>query len=222
MFTRGRLTHDAAGLPIRFSGVTMDVTERKQAEMRQRFLLLLADRLLGLGDPAAIVQTAVTMLGEQLGATSVGYGEVSPDGEEVDLHTVYASRGEPRGGVLPLAAFGAANVAMQREGRTLVHNDVAADPHGEAPIWATLDTRAVVAVPLIRDGQFTAALFANHRLPRTWTATEIGLLQDVAARIWDALRRARAEADLRTANAMLEQSIQAALAEREAVEEALR
>ena len=222
VFSRGRLTHDAAGMPIRFSGVTMDVTDRKHAEMRQRFLLLLADRLLGLGDPAAIVQTAVTMLGEQLGATRVGYGEVSPDGEEVDLHTVYASSGEARGGVLPLAAFGAANVALQRQGRTMVHHDVALELGGEAPIWATLDTRAVVAVPLIRDGQFTAALFANHRLPRTWSSAEIGLMQDVAARIWDALRRARAEAELRIANAMLEQRIEAALAEREAVEEALR
>ncbi len=222
VFTRGRLTHDASGLPIRFAGLSVDITDRKHTEMRQRFLLLLADRLLALGDPEAIARTAVTMLGEQLGASRVGYGQVHPDGNAISLQTVYSQGVEPIAGVLPLASFGAANVALQRQGRIMVHNDVAADPAGEAPIWAALGMRAVVAVPLIRDGVYSAALFANHHEPRIWTDAEIGLMQDVAARIWDALGRARAEDALRATNAMLEQRIEAALAERAAVEDALR
>jgi signal transduction histidine kinase/ActR/RegA family two-component response regulator len=47
-------------------------------------------------------------------------------------------------------------------------------------------------------------------------------LEEVAARIWDALERVRAEAQLREANARLEERVAAALAERAKVEEALR
>jgi GAF domain-containing protein len=54
---------------------------------------------------------------------------------------------------------------------------------------------------LIRDGRLVAALCASDLSPRAWTAEEIELVKDTAQRTWDAIERARAEEQLREADA---------------------
>ena len=39
VFARGRIVHDEAGTPVRFPGASVDITEHKQAEERQRLLM---------------------------------------------------------------------------------------------------------------------------------------------------------------------------------------
>ena len=200
---RGRLVRDADGTPARFPGASVDITDRKLAEARQAFLLGLADRLRAFADPRAIVQAAVEALGRHLGASRVGYGTVQPDDATIALDTFYADGVAPIVGSYPLDAFGAANMARQRQGQTVVRDDVATDPDSDPAMWAAIETRAFVSVPLVRDGRLRATLYVNRREPCAWAAEDVALLEDVAARIWDAAERARTEAALRASEAHL-------------------
>ena len=222
VLTRGRLVRAEDGTPLRFAGVSVDITDRKQAETRQAFLLALSDRLRSLTSPQEIVETAVTALGRYLGANRIGFGKVLADDVNVTLETCFADGVPSLEGVFELDHFGAHHVARCRRGLSIVQADVQDDPLADHAVWAAIDTRAHVTVPLIRGGRFTAALFVNHRAPRDWPVAEVALIEDVAARLWDSLERARAEVALRDANALLEQRIADALAERESIEDALR
>ncbi|MBW4023227.1 MAG: GAF domain-containing protein [Proteobacteria bacterium] len=64
--------------------------------------------------------------------------------------------------------------------------------------------RALLAVPLVRDGRLAAVLYLNHREPRRWTPYDVGLAEEVAARIRDAVARAQAEGSLREERRALE------------------
>ena len=222
MLARGRVLRDADATPVRFLGVAVDMTDRKQAERRQTFLLELSDRLRALTEPHAIMAAAAAVLGRHLGAAQVGYGLVQPDDETILLETGFADAVEPLVGRYPLEMFGAEAVARQRQGVTLVFDDILAVPARDFATWDASANRSVVSVPLIRDGRFRALLYVTHARPRAWSAQELMLIEDVAARTWDAVERARAEAVSREANETLERRVTAALAEQEKVEETLR
>ncbi len=207
---------------IRAIGTAIDITRRKTAEARQALLLGLASRLRTLADPLVITQEALTALGRQLGANRVGYGQVQADDTTVTLETGYADGVDPLLGAFTLDRFGAANIASQRRGELLVVADVLADPSQVGVDWAAVETRALVSVPLIRDGRLRASLFVNCRAPRDWAPEEIGLIQDVAAMIWDAVERARAETALRDLNATLEARVRERTAALLQAEDALR
>ena len=60
-----------------------------------------------------------------------------------------------------------------------------------------------MAVPLVREGRLRALLFVHRSDVHRWTSDEVALIELVAARIWDAAERARAEAALRDSEAHL-------------------
>ncbi len=207
---------------LRAMGTAIDITRRKTAEARQAALLALSSRLRTLTDPRAITKEALSTLGRQLGANRVGYGQVQEDGATIILDTGYAEGVAPLTGAFALDRFGAANIAGQRRGALLVLPDVLADAAQQGVDWASIETRAVVSVPLIRGGRFRASLFVNCTAPRDWAPEEIGLIEDVAALIWDAVERARAEEALRELNATLEARVQERTAALLQAEDALR
>lgn len=88
----------------------------------------------------------------------------------------------------------------------MVHDDVASDPtltEAEKARHASIRVGATASVPLVKDGRLVAVLFMHHREAHAWTPDEISLLEAVAARTWDAVERARAEAALRDSEARL-------------------
>jgi PAS domain S-box-containing protein len=177
--------------------VALDVTERRQNEVRQAFLFRLQDQLRALTEPREILAAAATLLGRHLGAARIGYSEVQPDGDTVLVTNGYADGAPPVNGVFPLMRFGPYHAAQMRLGRTVTYEDVQADERGARPFGLDLGTRAHVSVPLMRDGRYTGSLYVTHTRPHQWTKAEITLIEDVAARIWDAAERGRAEARLR-------------------------
>ncbi len=201
VLARGRLLRDAAGHPVRFLGVSVDITARKQAEARQKFLLELQDLLRGLTVPDEILRAAATHLGRYLGASRIGYGEVQPDDETVGVTCGYADGVPAITGTFPLAAFGLRNAERARRGETTIINDVQTMPKDGAEIWSDIGTRAHVSVPLLREGRYAGSLYVSFAQPHHWTAEEVALIEDVASRIWDAAARGRAEAKLRASEA---------------------
>jgi PAS domain S-box-containing protein len=203
-------------------GTALDITARKTAHIRAQFQSDLWDRMRESSDARAITDIAVRALGEQLMANRVGYGQVMPDDATVVLETCFVDGVAPLTGVFPLDGFGGHNVARQRRGLTVAHDDVTLDPNNDAATWAAIETRAFVSVPLVRDGRFRASLFVNSRAVRIWSGEDIALIETVAGRLWDALERARAETALRDANDSLERLVAERTAELRANQATLR
>ncbi len=175
------------------------ILRRNQA--RQSFLLVLGDRLREAVDVAEITEITAEALGRQLHAARAGYGEVAADGDALVFETGWSDDGAPPlAGALPFAALGETPVEGLKRGLTAVFD--AGSAHEPVLLLGGLAT--VVAVPLIRDGRLRAVLTAGRRDRHRWHAEEIALVGEVAARMWEALERARAEAALRDLNATLE------------------
>jgi PAS domain S-box-containing protein len=185
------------GQPAGVLAIVVETSERVRTERRQAFRLDLKERLRELTDPRAVMDAAVEALGRHLGANRVGYSEVLPDDETIALASCYAEGVEPLHGTFNLDAFGPESIVRQREGQVEVCDDVLADPRQVYATWEAIDTRAFMSVPLVRGGRFTASLYLNFREAHAWTADEVALVEDVAARTWEAVERARAEAALR-------------------------
>lgn len=203
VLARGRVVCDAQGVPLRFAGTSVDITEQKSTEARQAFLLHLADGLRVLDSAQAKLSAAAQALGEHLRLNRVGFGQMHADDETVDFDGGYADGVEPIDGGLPMAYFGADNISSLRQGRTVVCDDIDADTPNNPAHWAALSIRSFVVVPLIRDGRLRGALYVNCHAERHWLPGDVALIEDVAARAWDALERARAERELRVSEKRL-------------------
>jgi PAS domain S-box-containing protein len=177
--------------------VALDVTERHVAEARQAFLYQLQDTLRTLTDPRGILTAAATHLGRHLGAARVGYAELQPDDASLLVTNGYADGVPPVNGIFPLSMFGQIHTAHMLEGRTLVYEDLQSEEGTTREFGLKLGIRAHISVPLVRDGHYTGSLYVTHVRPYRWTAGDIALIEEVAARIWDAAERGRAETRLR-------------------------
>ena len=94
-------------------------------------------------------------------------------------------------------------------------DDVTLDPNYDPATWSSIQARAFVSVPLVREGRLRATLYVNFTEPHPWSTEEVALVEGVATRTWDAVNRARAEADLRQLNETLEQRVTERTAERD-------
>ena len=174
-----------------------DITESLRAERRQLLFYTLADRLRTHSSPREIVAETVELLGRHLQVSRVGFGEVAEDDQTVVYETDYAQGVAHLIGSFQIEDFGKQNIAALRRGETTRYPDLTLDPRTNDADWAAIETRAAMAVPLIRKRRLKALLYVNHRAVRNWEDDEVTLVEEVAARTWDALERARAENDLR-------------------------
>jgi PAS domain S-box-containing protein len=192
------------GVLCHLTETTLVMTDRRKAA-----LLDLSDRTRNADDPRQIVAAGVEMLGRQLNANRVGYGEIQPGGEGILLETSYVDGVEALHGLFPLASFGQNNIAAQQRGEIIVHDDVDLVSGENHETWRAIHTRAFASFPLVRDGQLIATLFVNFREPHAWSGDELALIEEVAARIWDSLQRARAEAAMRLSEARFRAAVSA-------------
>jgi GAF domain-containing protein len=176
-----------------------ETTSKVLTQHRQAFRLAIEERLRDLVDPDEAIDAALAMLGDHIGANWVGYGQVQADDVTLRLSQIYQSGVEPVLGDFPLERFGPDSLLRQRRGETEVCADVQADSSQDPAVWTSIDTRAFVSVPLMRDGRFVASLYVSSHKPRRWMPEEVALIAEVAGRVWDAVYRGRTEAALRAA-----------------------
>lgn len=179
-------------------GLVMDITERKQREERQGFLLRLNDALRPLVDPVEIQRVAMGLLGEHLQADRVIYADINLDEDYFEATDNYASKATQKiTGRFPFAAFGPPGEKLKR-GETLIIHDVSAEVGDDSKAaFFSIDVHAVVAAPLVKQGKLVADLTVHQTKPRHWLAHEIALVQETAERTWEAVERGKAEEALR-------------------------
>jgi signal transduction histidine kinase/CHASE3 domain sensor protein/ActR/RegA family two-component response regulator len=177
-----------------------------ESEVRQAFLLRLNDRLRTLTDPEHMQLQAARVLGEHLRASRVGYAEAEGDGEHVTVRHNYTDGVPDIAGSYRYRDFGSGLLAALRAGLTVSSSDIATDPaltELERRAYGRLEVRSKISVPLLRAGELRAVLFVHDTAARSWSDSELALVDEVAARTWDAVERAHAEKALRDANEQL-------------------
>ena len=185
--------------PLCWRDVTSDLATRvaeleralRDLRERDRFLSALDAAIQPRVDPAEIMQTAARMLAEYLDVDRCAYASVL-DQQVFDI-TGDWSRGVPSiVGRWDVAAFGPACVAHLQAGTPFIVEDADADPRldGSLDAYRATEIRAVICVPLHKQGVPTAAMAVHQKVPRAWTPFEVDVTTAVVARCWEALERA--------------------------------
>ncbi|MBK1660532.1 HWE histidine kinase domain-containing protein [Paracraurococcus ruber] len=182
-----------------------EITGRVQSSRRQAFRLALEARLRDLDDPRAVMAAAAEAVGRHLGCDRAGYAEVEADGAHYRIEGEWCAPGMPGlGGRRALRDHAGSVIADFCAGRTVAVEDAGvlpAERAAAAAVYRAIGARALLTVPLVKEGRLAAALFAHARAPRRWTPEEQRLVQEVAERTSSAVGRARAEAALRASEA---------------------
>ena len=173
----------------------------QQSESRHAFLLRLGDALRRLVDPMAMQGEASRFLGERLMTDRAYYAEIDEAQGCIVVERSFVRAGvSSRVGRYSLSDFNWIGPTF-RMGGPVVVADTQTSPLIPDADRSAVGVGAFVAVPLMRDGRLVAALLVNDLSPRDWTPDEVGLVKETAERSWEAIERARAEEQLRQANA---------------------
>jgi signal transduction histidine kinase len=175
-----------------------------ESESRHAFLLRLGDALRLLVEPMAIQEEASRLLGERLLTDRACFAVIDETQGYVFVERNFVRAGVPTMvGRYLLRDFDRVGPTL-RKGGPLVVADARTSPlipDADRPAVAAVGMSAIVATPLIRDGRLVAVLCVSDLSPRAWTPEEVELVKETAERSWDAIERARAEEQLRQANA---------------------
>ncbi|CAN5407159.1 hypothetical protein BH10CHL1_BH10CHL1_01080 [soil metagenome] len=185
-----------------------DITERKQAEINQTFLLALDTELRHITDPNAILQTIISALGVHLDVWRCAIHELEPKTDQIIVHPEWRQDGVGSvASIYPLAAYGTPEFRNTfQAGRHLAVDDTDTDPRTATIMdgYRALGIRAFAAVPYLRQQRWVAVLTLSSREPRAWRADELTLLETVAASFWPTVERARVEEELHQNNLLLQ------------------
>ncbi len=181
-----------------------EITAAIVAERRLSFQIEVADGLRGIIDPLEAKRAAAALLGRHLGAARVGFVEVDEAADRITLKSDWTRSPDVpslSGRSASLSDLPKAAIEYLRTGQVLAVADVDDLNRGssdeEAVLGGLLGVKAVITVPLVRDGQLKAMLFVHEIEPRQWQRSEAAMARDVAERSWAAVERAFAEQGLR-------------------------
>ena len=195
----GQCARAADGTPLRFSGVTFDITDDMREQARLVALAKLGDAIRALDDANALTFAASTILGETLNVSRVSYGTIDQDAETLTVDRDWLAPGvETLAGTLNLRDYGSF-IDSLKAGEFIAICDVHQDARtaSAAEALKSRSAAAFINVPVMEKGRLVAVLFLNNATARQWSDEEIAFIQDVAERTRTAVERRRAEAELR-------------------------
>ena len=179
----------------RFACLFLDVTARREAEIRQAALIELGDRLRDLTNRACIATVAAEIAGRTLGLSHAGYGAADADRETITIERDWSAPGLASiARVHQFRDYGSYIDALKR-GETVFIDDVTTDPRtaSDGASLIAIQAGALVNIPLMEHGRFVALFFMLNRAARIWTPEEVGFLRNLADRTRAAIARAEAE-----------------------------
>jgi PAS domain S-box-containing protein len=197
--------YEATAFPFggvdRFAVLHNDVTARKRREANEAFLARLSDDFARLSMADEIMQTIGAKIGAFLGLTRCQFGDIDEEAGTFVVSHDWRADGLPSvadGTVHRIADFFSEEIYRAvRAGEAVVVEDALSDPRAGTGPAAVPGTLAYITAPFIKDGRWRFMVSASSATPRAWREDEVGLVRELAARIYRRLERARAEAALR-------------------------
>ncbi len=195
-------------------------------EARATLRLNIAD-VLREGDTKEALNEVAALMGRHFKANRSGYAQLDPVEDLFDYEVCWTDGSvPPLIGRYPAADFGVKIVAELAAGHTVVISDLLradiSDEHKTLTTARTIDTRAILVVPFIRDGRLRTIVYLNSSAPRAWRDDEVRFMQEVAERTRLVAERAAVEEQLRLLTATLEARVEARTVELRQAEEARR
>ena len=191
---------DSDGKIVGFVKIMRDLTERKQAQQRQAFLLDISDAMRAQSNEEAIGVLCTSRLAEFLQLERCYLAKLYSDEDKVYVGPEYHRFDlRPAGGEYRLSDF--PEVVRKVQTETVVISDVARDPNlteADKTALGAIDIGAFITAGVRKGNEkvLWAVVIVTIK-PRVWTQGEVAFLEDVAERIWAAVDRAKAEEAVR-------------------------
>jgi diguanylate cyclase (GGDEF)-like protein/PAS domain S-box-containing protein len=200
---RAQLTRTEDGVPLRLAGISLDITARRAAEVRDRALAELADYVRDLEDPTEFAFQTARIIGQALGVGRAGYGSAQIEAAIITIERDWTEPGlQSLAGPWAFRTYPDLNDALMR-GEAIIVSDTMTDPRTNARLEAleALSLASFLAVPVMEQGALAGMLYVSDVLPREWTHEDLSLVREVAERTRMALRtfalRRGSEAEMR-------------------------
>ncbi|UYZ59685.1 PAS domain S-box protein [Hymenobacter latericus] len=185
--------------------VFRDITERKRREANLAFIAGLMSDFAPLSTVEEVMELAGQRLTEHLQLVHCFCVAVDAEaGECTVLHHAHPAGLPTMTGTYPLATFHTEEDNQRlAAGQPMIVSDVddGQRPAAQAAAYRAIGVRALVNTPYVAEGRWLFDLGVCRSEPGAWAPDDIGLLQEVAARVWLRLERARAEEALRESEA---------------------
>jgi PAS domain S-box-containing protein len=196
------------GISVYFS----NITQRKQAERQVEFLTELSRRLGTVTDAVEINRIVTREVGTFLNGHRCYYLDVTPDGSQVTVLPDWRLDGSDLAGTYDLSLFGVKEWWETAARQPFGIDDVNVHPWTKdfADNYTPINLQSYVIAPFVREGRWVASIGVSSNKPRHWTADEMLLLENVAARVAPLIERARTEAALRDSENRFRMAIEAA------------
>lgn len=194
---RASFDFDAEGTPIRMLGTVHDVTDRRFALERMRYLLELGDRLHIAESIEEASEAAGDSLRKAFDIDRSGYATFDVVGGRVTVEQDSCAPGiDSVKGWRPTNEYPETLLKM-REGNPIAITDVRLLPWLELEVPGYIEVGAIAQlwIPISVHGVLVGALFAQHHEPRFWTMEEREFAESVAYRTYMTIAKLQAQAD---------------------------
>ena len=206
-----------AGTPIRMSGIVLDVTQQKQAELshfrqreRERMMAELGQKIRLQLDLDHVIEQTVDSVRQFLQADRVVIAQRNHD---PSFRVIQESRDQQFESMMgwrvrELGVLDEQATEFYQQGRRLVIDDIYAQnlPPQQRSLLEFFQVRAAIIVPLLREKQLWGLLAAHQcRADYKWPDADVQLLQNLADQVSIAIQQATLYQKLQKANGQLQQ-----------------
>jgi PAS domain S-box-containing protein len=208
--TRGVPVFSVKGKVEGWLGTLTDVHDQRVAEQRNHLMLTLNDRVSHCNTAQEIVGIMTKVLGEGLKVTRCVFILTDVEEDRFEIIDGYHPGLNDQSGCYEVPLSANPLIKLAAANQVVVVNDVLTDPRtvpdyeSEYKRW---EFRAVMLVPIIRDGKLRGMLAPSDQKPREWTPEEQELAKETADRTWLAVQNLRATQEIRALNEALEKRV---------------
>lgn len=190
----------ANGAYLGHVGISPDVTEHHEAEENQNFLFAITEKIRVSRNDEGLMADISELLGKHLGVHRCLFNEIDLENDTETVHRDFSRTGESVAGKHKISDYSPAASESMISGQTVVNHDSRTDPRTAGlyeKVYGPNKELSYITVPMLRGGKWVASLWCSDDKPRTWSSTEVALVENIAERAWSAVERLRAENRLR-------------------------
>ncbi len=192
---------DAQGRVVGIFGGARETTDEVLRARADALMVALDDRLIAAPTVNDMIEAALAVIGERLGAQRSGFAEIDALTGTLDIKRCWSPGTMPDiSGHYPLGIFGRISAELAA-GRSVVIEDNLTDPRTSDPAtverYEKIGLRSGIVVPILDRGNYAGGVFVQDNVPRRWQPHEVALAEVATRRLWPALVRSRAEIALR-------------------------
>ncbi|MBL7952785.1 MAG: PAS domain S-box protein [Flavobacteriales bacterium] len=187
------IVHD--GHLVRVWGTQSDITERKRAEADLRLLVRVSVDLVRLVTDNALEPTTGDHILRHFGINRLSMADVDLANDRA--HVSYDHHLPDMPSILGPHTFSAWRDDRSNDrfanGQPHVVNDTATETGMNAEAYRKIGAGALVTIPVMREGTLVSLFSVTAAEARAWNTSDLELLKELSARIWNAFQRVKAE-----------------------------